>query len=103
MITWKAAVSAAVGLVAIIAAADVVIDKAGSVQTDEEAYVWRSGHVLTEAEKFKADRIDRVERESDRIEYDLLDETLKIKEVDFLKRQLNKNDLKIKCIQDDKC
>jgi len=103
MITWKKAVSAAVGLVAIVAAADVVIDKAGTMQTDEEAQTWRDGHVLTEAEKFKADRIDRVERESDRIEYDLLDEELKIKEIDFLKRQLIRNDKKVECIRNDKC
>ena len=103
MITWKKAVSAAVGLVAIVAAADVAIEKASSVQTDEEAQIWRSDHILTEAEKFKADRVDRVQRESDRVEYDLLDSTLLPEQKAFMERQLIKNDKKIECIRDDKC
>ena len=102
-LTWKKLVAIAGGLVAVIAAADVIVEKAGTVQMDIEAEVWRKGHILTEAQKFKADRIDRVERENNRIDFDLLDESLKIKEIDFLKRQLIKNDKKIECIQRDEC
>ena len=103
MNTWQKAVAAAVGITAVIGAIQLVVAVAGEVQTDGEAQIWREDHVLTEAEKFKADRIDRVERENDRIEYDLLDEGLRIKEIDFLNRQLKKNDAKIKCIQEGTC
>ena len=102
-LTWKKVVAIAGGITITIAAADVIVEKANSVQMDIEAETWRKGHILTESERFKADRIDRVERESNRIEYDLLDESLKIKEIDFLKRQLIKNDKKIECIQRDEC
>ena len=51
----------AVGLGAIWAVITTTIDTVSAVQTDKEAEVWRSGHELTEAEKFKVDRIDRVQ------------------------------------------
>ena len=103
MNTWQKIVSGAVGLVAVVAAGDLVIDKASSMQTDKEAQEWRQGHILTEAEKFKADRVDRVQRESDRLEYDLLDNKLTPEQKTFKQRQLNKNDKKIECIRNDKC
>lgn len=100
---WKWIVGTAVGLGAIIGTGQLIVALAGEVQTDNEAEIWRSDHVLTEAEKFKIERVDRVQRESDRIEYDLLDPKLTEPQVKFKERILLKNDAKIACIRDDKC
>ena len=102
-ITWQKVTAAAVGFVAIVGAIQLSVSLASEVQTDKEAQTWRADHMLTEAEKFKADRIDRVERESDRVEYDLLDSSLTVPQIDFKKRQLEKNDAKITCIRDETC
>lgn len=100
---WTKVVAWSMGLTAVFGAISLIVATAGEIQTDQEAKTWRQGHVLTEAQKFKADRVDRIERENARIEYDLLDEKLNIKEIDFLKRQIIKNDAKIVCIQDETC
>ena len=104
-VTWKKITGWASGLLVLgaLLGAFISLTAAGPLQTDKEAQVWQKSHVLTEAEKFKADRVDRVERESVRIKYDLLDETLSIKKIDFMKRQLIENDTKIKCIRADTC
>jgi hypothetical protein len=102
-ITWPKIVAIAAGITVVIGAGKLVLTEASEIQTDSEAKIWRSGHVLTEDQRFTADRVDRVQRESDRLEYDLLDIGLTIKEIDFKKRQLIKNDAKIACIQDKTC
>ena len=101
---WKKPVVIAAGLTTVLTVGALMRENVElGLQTDEEAQVWRSDHILTEAEKFKVDRIDRVTRESDRIEYDLLDDNLAFPQRSFKERQLLKNDAKIKCIQEDKC
>jgi hypothetical protein len=101
---WKKVTGWAAGILALGAVFTAVIGltSAGPLQTDEEASKWQDQHVLTEAEKFKADRIDRVQRENDRIEFQLLD-PLPVEKVTFLKRQIEKNDKKIECIRAETC
>jgi hypothetical protein len=102
-ITWQKVTAVAVGFVAIVGAIQLSVGLASEVQTDSEAKVWRSDHVLTEAEKFKLDRIDRVTRENDRLEYDLIEPGLSTEQVKFKERQIIKNDKKIECIRADTC
>ena len=100
---WKILTAWAAGIVAIITAATLIIATAGEVQTDQEAEVWRQGHVLTESEKFKAERVDRVQQMNIDIEYDLLDGSLLPEQNAFKQRPMSKNDAKVLCIQNDKC
>lgn len=102
-ITWQKITAAAVGFTAIVGAVTLSISLASELHTDTEASVWRSDHILTEAEKFKVDRVDRVTRESDRLEYDLLEHGLTTEQKEFKQRQILKNDKKIDCIQADTC
>ena len=102
-ITWKKVTAIAVGFVAIVGAIQLSVTLASEVHTDTEAEVWRSDHILTEAEKFKLDRIDRVTRENDRLEYDLIEPGLSPEQKAFKERQIIKNDKKIDCIRADTC
>ena len=100
---WKIIVAVAVGLGAIIGTGQLIVALASEVQTDKEAEGWRTQHILTEAQKFKKERIDRVETENTRLEYELLDSSLAPEQKEFKQRWILKNDSKIKCIQDDTC
>lgn len=100
---WQKIVAGATGFTVLVAAINIVVGWASEIQYDKEAQIWRSDHVLTEAQKFKADRIDRVQRENDRLEYDLLDNTLSVEQRQFKTRQIEKNDKKIECIREGTC
>ena len=100
---WTKIVAVAVGLAAIIGAGQLIIALASDVQMDVEADQWREIHTLTESQKFKAERVDRVETENNRLEYELLTPELKPEQKTFIERQIIKNDAKIKCVQEDTC
>jgi hypothetical protein len=51
----------------------------------------------------KQDRLDRVQREVDRLEYDLLDAELTVEQREYKKRLINRQEAKTVCIQEDKC
>jgi len=100
---WTKLVAMAVGLAAIIGAGQLIIALASDVQMDVEAEQWRESHILTESQKFKAERVDRVETENNRLEYELLSPELRTEQKAFIERQILKNDAKIKCVQEDTC
>ncbi len=79
-------------------------------QTDSEAITAREIIVRTHAtdrvsdrQARENDRIDRLERENTRYERSLLNPDLPEYEREFLLRQIDKNDEKIKCIRAEQC
>ena len=69
----------------------------------EDADEWREIHTISQNEKFKNDRVDRLERENARYERDLLVGGMPTNEREWIKTQIDKNNAKIKCIREDKC
>ena len=96
-------VAIAIGLVAIVGAIDLTVDRVAAIQTDKEATTWRKGHELTEAEKFKNDRVDRLERENQRIRRQLANPNIEDWDKEQLILDRNENLEKVKCIRADRC
>ena len=100
---WKKIVAVAAGIITLVAVVDLAIERVSAIQTDKEATTWRKQHELTQAEKDKAMRIDRLETENQRIRRQLANPNIEAwdKEQAILDR--DENIKKIDCIRADRC
>ena len=103
MSMWKKIAAIAAGLIAIVAAVDLTIDRVSAIQTDTEPTTWRKGPELNEAEHFKTDRVDRLERENQRIRRQLANPNIEDWDKEQLILDRNENLEKVKCIRADRC
>jgi hypothetical protein len=75
-------------------------------QTDAEAAQHNDKFESYQEQQFvsdKFDRVDRVEREIARIDYQLISDDLTLKQIDYLKFKRADLKDKIKCIQEENC
>jgi hypothetical protein len=78
------------------------------IRAEAEAGILNLSNALAQAEQrtydaFKQDRIDRLERERERVMYQLLSPSLTAQEREFLNNRLDEIKAKVKCIREDKC
>jgi hypothetical protein len=92
--------------IALVAALAIIWGWGGLLQTDAEAQEHKDDFVDYQQQQFKAskyDRVDRVQREMDRIDFQLLTDDLPQKKVKYLEKKRADSVDKIKCIQRDEC
>lgn len=98
--TWGSA------FLVLVAVVTTLLVWASYLHTDAEAFVHIQDFESYQEQQFKADkfdRVDRVQREIDRIDFQLLEETLSETKRDYLKNKRNDLVNKITCIQNDSC
>jgi hypothetical protein len=92
--------------VAVVAALAILWGWGGMLQTDAEAQEHVDDFVDYQKQQFKAskyDRVDRVQREIDRIDFQLLTDDLPAKKIKYLDKKRADSEKKIICIQRDEC
>jgi hypothetical protein len=100
---WKRITAAVTGTVAVIV---ILFGIYSHFHTDLEAaehVAEFTDYKVKQFEAFKLDRIDRHQREVDRIEFRLLSDELSEKERAYLVRKIQQLQDQIKCIREEKC
>jgi len=80
-----------------------IITGYGLIQFDAEAAEWRDQHVATQATKEKNTRIADLEQRNTDYDFQLLSGGLTKSQIDFINKQIKKNEKTIECIRRDQC
>ena len=92
--------------ITVVAGFTIVYNWVGLLHTDVEAAVHVDdfvGYQEQQLQSDKQDRVDRVKREIDRIDYDLLSEDLSARQREYLENKRRDLAKQIECIRRDEC